>query len=131
MSRKNEISGRDVVITGLGPVTSIGTGCDELWASLLAGRRNVRDRELPVDLGRTVTLPVASIPTDANPALERHLAYCVDQQCGGHRDLAYSMLAMDLAIADARLEYDRASNDFGLIQVFEAPAVEATVSRLF
>ncbi|MBI3834985.1 MAG: hypothetical protein HY287_11705 [Planctomycetes bacterium] len=131
MNKKNEPANGDVVITGLGPVTSIGTGCEALWSGLLESRRMVRDRELQVDLGRSVVLPIASMPTEANPALDQQLSYCADQQCGGHRDLAYSMLAMDLAIADARLEYDRAANNVGLIQVFEAPAVEATVSRLF
>jgi 3-oxoacyl-[acyl-carrier-protein] synthase II len=31
----------DVVLTGLGPVTAIGTGVDEYWQSLLAGRSGV------------------------------------------------------------------------------------------
>jgi len=131
MTKKTEQVRRDVVITGLGPVTSIGIGREEFWGGLIAGRRAVHERELQVDLGRSVSLPIASMPAEANAALQRHVDYSAEQQCGGNRDLAYSMLATELAIADAGIEYDRARNNVGLIQVFEAPAVEATVSRLF
>jgi len=89
----------DVVITGLGPVTSIGVG---------------------------------SMPSTPDvPGLGRHMDFLAGQGCGLYRDLGYSLLAMERALADAGLEYDRRRNNIGMVQAFEAPGVERTVSRLF
>ncbi len=123
---------REVVVTGVGPVSGIGVGADAFWASLIAGRTNVNRRSLTIDLGKTVELPVVSMPpAEAVPGLGKHLAASAEQGSEGHRDLAYAMLAIELAIADAGLSYDRDKNTIGVIQVFEAPGVESTVSRLF
>jgi 3-oxoacyl-[acyl-carrier-protein] synthase II len=45
--------------------------------------------------------------------------------------LGYALLAIELALADAGLEYDREKNAIGVVQAFEAPGVERTVARLF
>lgn len=125
-------SDKKVLITGVGPVASIGVGANALWDSLRAGRTNVIQRELPVDLGRTVSMPVASMPPMESIAqLGKHARFAAEQNCDGNRDLVYSMLAMELAIADAGLKFDAERNEIGLIQVFEAPGVESTVARLF
>lgn len=122
----------DVVITGLGPVTSIGVGAPALWSALMAGTANVRLVNLLVDAGQMVTLPVATMPpAEQVPGLDRHLAFLDEQQCSGHRDLAYSMLAVEWALRDADLEFDAQNNDVGAVQAFEAPGVENTVQRLF
>ena len=122
----------EVVITGLGPVTSIGVGCEAFWASLAAGRCGAQPAVLPVDVGRSVELPVASMPPASQvPGLEPHLDFLAGQGCGAHRDLGYALLAVKLALADAGIEYDRERNNIGAIQVFEAPGIERTVTRLF
>ena len=121
-----------VVITGLGPVTSVGVGCDELWSALAAGRTNVQRRGLTVDAGKVEELPLAAMPpVDQVRGLHRHMEFLSAQGCEGYRDLGYSLLAMELALADAKLEYDREDNSIGLVQAFEAPGVEGTVGRLF
>jgi len=123
---------REVVVTGVGPVTGIGVGCDAFWASLIAGRSNARTRCLPVDVGRTAELPVVSMPpVNAVPGLDKHMAVLAEQGCEGYRDLGYALLAIESALADAGLTYDRDQNTIGVIQAFEAPGVEPTVSRLF
>ncbi len=38
-----DTSNKRVVITGIGPVTAIGTGKDEFWSNLLAGNANIRE----------------------------------------------------------------------------------------
>ncbi|MCK4342456.1 MAG: hypothetical protein KAY37_12120 [Phycisphaerae bacterium] len=122
----------EVVITGVGPVSSIGVGREAFWDSLATRQTNVRTRTLPVDVGRTVEMPVASMPpADQVPGLARHLDFLAGQDCPECRDLAYALLAVELALQDAGVEYDRDRNNIGAIQVFEAPAVERTVSRLF
>ncbi len=123
---------RDVVVTGLGPVTSIGIGREALWEALSRGRSNVTKVHVPVDLGRLVEVPMARMPEENQvPGLSRHLSYLSEQESAGSRELAYSLLAIELAVADARLDYERDRNTIGVIQVFEAPGVERAVSRLF
>ena len=121
-----------VVITGLGPVTGVGVGVDALWSSLLASRTNVTSRTLTIDLGRTSDVPLVSLGgVDSAPGLEPHLAFLAEQDCEGHRDLAYALLAMELALGDAGLRYDHDDNTIGVVQAFEAPGAEWTVSKLF
>ncbi len=125
----NDIS---VVITGVGPVTSIGVGQEALWTSLVQGRTNVQQRTLTIDLDRRIELPLAGMPPRANvPGLDRHLAFLNEQDLEGYRDLAYALLAIELALGDAGLDHDRSSNGIGVIQAFEAPGVERTVGRMF
>ncbi|MEK7756097.1 MAG: beta-ketoacyl synthase N-terminal-like domain-containing protein, partial [Planctomycetota bacterium] len=125
---------REVVVTGVGPVTGIGVGREALWASLIAGRSNAQRRSLAVDVGKTAELPVVSMPSvDSVPGLAKHMAASAEQGCEGYRDLGYALLAIELALADAGFlqGYDRDQNTIGVIQAFEAPGVEPTVSRLF
>lgn len=123
---------REVVVTGVGPVTGIGVGCEALWSSLIAGRSNAQPRSLAVNAGKTAVLPVVSMPpADSVPGLDIHMAASAEQGCEGYRDLGYALLAIELAIADAGLSYDRDQNTIGVIQAFEAPGVEPTVCRLF
>lgn len=121
-----------VVITGLGPVTSIGVGNDAVWMSLQSARTGAARRQLQVDIGTTADFPVASMPeTELVPGLGEHAEFLIAQHCPGARDLSYALLAAELALADARLEHDRASNSIGFVQVFEAPGVERTARDLF
>jgi 3-oxoacyl-[acyl-carrier-protein] synthase II len=124
--------GHEVVITGVGPVASIGVGRAAFWQALCAGQSRVRRRTLAVDVGRTVDLPLASMPPDADvPGLSPHASFLAQQGCPGYRDLAYTLLAVELALRDACIAYDRDRNAIGVVQAFEAPGVERTVSRLF
>src|ERR671929_1065048 len=51
---------RRVVVTGIGPVTPVGTGVDEFWSGLLAGRNGIREisafdhSDLPVSVAGEV-----------------------------------------------------------------------------
>ena len=127
-----DLDARDVVITGVGPVTSIGVGREALWASLAKGRSDVRPRKLQVDLGKSVDLLLASMPADTNvTGLTAHMDFLKRQECEGYRDMGYALLAVELALGDAGLDYDRKQNTIGAIQVFEAPGVERAANRLF
>lgn len=126
-----QTNSRDVVITGLGPVTSIGMGCTDVWSALNANRRNVQPRSLVVDLGKFVELPIAGMLSTNHSVFDRHNTYLGEQNYEGSRDLAYSLSAIELALADAQLDIDRTDNNVGMIQAYEAPGVERTASRLF
>ena len=121
-----------VVITGVGPVTSVAVGREALWTALVEGRSNVQPRTVAVDLGRRIELPIASMPPGESVAgLDTHINFLANQELEGYRDLVYALLAIELAVTDAGLEYDRNDNRIGVIQAFEAPGVERTVSRMF
>ena len=51
--RERDPERRKVVITGIGPVTPVGTGVEEFWTGLIAGRNGVRE--------------IARFPTDDLP----------------------------------------------------------------
>lgn len=122
---------RGVVVTGIGPVTSIGVGGAATWDALAAGRSNVSSRRLAVDLGQFSDFPVAAMPVDDDVlGLDKYLAFLAEQDAVGYRDLAYGLLAIELALADAGLDYDRQQNSIGAIQAYEAPGVERTVGTL-
>ena len=123
---------RDVVITGVGPVTAIGVGRDALWSALSAGASILSDRSLATDLVVSSDFLIASMPDASQvPGLSKHMDFLATQDCPGYRDLAYAILAAQLALTDAGIEYDPRENDIGAVQVFEAPGVEQTVARLF
>ena len=125
-------SNNDVVITGLGPVTAIGTGCDSFWASVRSGRTHTVARTLAVDIGKTIELPVASMPAAAEiPGIDKHFQLLAAGGMEAYRDVAYTLLATELALVDAKLEVDRDTNRIGMVQAFEAPGVEVTVTDLF
>jgi 3-oxoacyl-(acyl-carrier-protein) synthase len=122
----------EVVVTGVGPVCAIGGGADAVWKALCEGRKSVSRRSVAVDAGRMAEVLVASMPADgAVPGLSRHLDFLAANECAFHRDLAYALLACELALSDAGLEYDRSNNRVGAVQAFEAPGVEGIVAGLF
>ncbi len=121
-----------VVITGLGPVTSIGIGAAALWEAMRAGRSNVVRRRLLVDVASAAQIPVAAMPQLSDvPGLDALASFLSGQGCEAYRDLGYSLLATQLALADAKLAYDRDHNTIGVVQAFEAPGIERAVSQLF
>ncbi len=126
----NPPNGERVMITGLGPVTSIGIGRDAYWRGLSEGRCAVAPRQLCIDLGAETEFHVASMPP-ALPTIRPHHEFLERNDYAGYRDLAYALAAIDLAIEDAQLTYDREDNNIGAVQAFEAPGVERAVATMF
>ena len=60
------MSKRKVVVTGIGPVTPVGTGVEEFWSGLTTGRNGIRSIERfdPSDLPVTVAGEVADFEPD-------------------------------------------------------------------
>ncbi|MBC9725285.1 beta-ketoacyl-[acyl-carrier-protein] synthase family protein [Streptomyces sp. TRM68367] len=76
--------GRRVVVTGLGAVTPLGVGVDDLWRGLLEGRHGIRElageefRELPVRVAGTVPVdPAALLPGPAARRMNRAAQFAV------------------------------------------------------
>jgi 3-oxoacyl-[acyl-carrier-protein] synthase II len=121
----------DVVVTGLGPVTSIGIGNEAFWASLAAGRCKVARRTLLVDVGTPAEMPIASMPGLSEVSgFESHIKFLASQGCENYRDLGYTLFAIDLALRDAGIQYEQGHNRLGVVQAFEAPGMERTVAQM-
>ncbi len=121
---------RDIVVTGVGPVAAIGVGREVFAEGLASGRCPVVPRALATDVGVDVDFPMCAMPAEV-PGLAKHMNFLEGQEAGAYRDLAYALLAVELALADAGLEVDRRENTVGAVQVFEAPGTEALVARMF
>jgi 3-oxoacyl-[acyl-carrier-protein] synthase II len=120
------------VVTGLGPVSPIGNGAELFWSAIRSGQSHVENRTLAVDLGAMVDLPISTMPDITQlEGVEKHLETLASQEMERYRELIYSLLAIDLALADAELSFDSEHNRIGMIQAFEAPGVECTVSDMF
>jgi 3-oxoacyl-[acyl-carrier-protein] synthase II len=90
-----ESTKRRVVVTGIGPVTPVGTGVDEFWSGLLSGRNGIRTitafdhSDLPVSVAGEVS------DFDASRWLDPKELRRTD------RFVHYALAAADLAWADA------------------------------
>jgi 3-oxoacyl-[acyl-carrier-protein] synthase II len=88
---------RQVVVTGLGTVCSLGTDVDDVWTAILDGRsgaaeiRQFDSRSFPVRIGSEVD--VAALPPPEFDGLDRFLS----------RSARFGLFAMDRAWDDARL----------------------------
>lgn len=86
-----------VVVTGIGPVTPIGTGVEEFWQALLAGRNGARGlTSLDVD-DLTVRIG-APVDVDVDDHIDPEISRRMD------RVSQLAVIAADLAWADAGLE---------------------------
>jgi 3-oxoacyl-[acyl-carrier-protein] synthase II len=95
-----------VVVTGLGPLTSVGEGKDAFWSGLCEGRSGVRRVDDLIDLeGIDVLIgaPVDSFDPEAyiDPKKARRL----------DRSAQFALAAAKLAIEDARLDFDALDRD--------------------
>jgi len=129
----------DVVVTGIGPVTAIGIGIDDFWASLMAGRKAIgsldrRDdggpkpppdwQDLPM-AGAWLGAPIVGFdgaqfvrPRKAMKVMGREL-----QTAFAAASLAMTQAAMETAISDGAIRVDRIATVFGS-QMFYGPVSE-------
>jgi 3-oxoacyl-[acyl-carrier-protein] synthase II len=97
--------GLDVVVTGLGAVSALGTGCDALWAAVEAGRsgigplRRFSTDGLPVSIAATVP-GRETAPATAELALELALAAAREALDGARlRDAPLGRVALVLGVS--------------------------------
>ncbi|MGN6424737.1 MAG: beta-ketoacyl-ACP synthase I [Asticcacaulis sp.] len=114
---------RRVVITGLGIVSSIGTGADEVTRSLRDARSGVVFAEDYARLGFKCQVHAAPTLGDWTELVDRRAARFLSP------GLAYGHIAMEQAIASAGLEKDLISNDrTGIIFGAGGPSTSAIVA---
>jgi len=114
---------RRVVITGLGIVSSIGTGVDEVTQSLKEARSGIVRAEDYVRLGFKCQVHAAPKVDDWQALIDRRAARFLSP------GLAYGHIAMEQAIASAGLEKDDISNErTGIIFGAGGPSTSAIVA---
>lgn len=96
---------RRVVITGLGIVSSIGTGADEVTASLREARSGIVAAPQYAELGFKCQVHAAPTIGDWTPFVDRRAARFLSD------GLAYGHVSMEQAIASAGLEESDISNE--------------------
>jgi len=90
---------RRVVVTGIGPVTPIGTGKGKFWTALLSGKSGVRRVDDLIDLsGIDVRIGAPVLDFDPLDYMDRRRAQRID------RSAQFALAAAHLALKDAGLE---------------------------
>lgn len=100
-------SAREVVITGMGIVSPIGTGRDAFWSSLVAGRSGVV-HTTRFDGGKGPTCPVAGEVRDYDA--KQYVKPRKNIKVMG-RDIQLAVGAADMACKDARLDTNPVNPD--------------------
>jgi 3-oxoacyl-[acyl-carrier-protein] synthase II len=113
-----------IVITGIGPITSIGIGKEVLWGSLLEGRTNIKLEEARIDgelwdkyyFHKVDSFDITKFGID-----KELLDWVKDWKQGDENiDLYYMIAAIKLALDDSGLDYKpHEENDFGLVLTHE------------
>lgn len=115
---------KKIVVTGIGPITSIGIGKDPLWKGLVEGKTNIKLEEARVDgklWDKYYFHKVDSFDVTKFGINKELLDWVKDWKEGGEIvDLYYMMAAIKLALDDSGLEYKPyEENDFGLVLTHE------------
>ena len=128
-------SQKRVVITGLGPICSLGAGCRQVWQNLRAGNTNrqthnqiIRDEEcfsFPLQMVPEQALAGITLPESARRVIKQK------QEGESDADLKLLLSAIQLALADSRLRYDENANDIGLVFTHESPGVDKVMEKMF
>ena len=104
-------NGCEVVITGVGVVSPIGIGCDDFWASLLAGRSGIR----PITQfdASSLSVPFGGEVADFDPKQWVRPRKSLKVMS---REIQFGFAAADLAMADAGLATGRLEPErFGVV----------------
>lgn len=113
-----------IVITGIGPITSIGIGKEALWKSLLEGRTNIKLEETYIggELWDKYYFHKVDGFDITKFGINKELLDWVKDWKEGDEivDLYYMMAAIKIALDDSGLEYKPyEENDFGIVLTHE------------
>ena len=124
-----------VVITGLGPICSLGAGREQVWANLQAGKTNCCTYTQVLRDEDCFTYPLQLVPAQALSGVHNFPSACrvVRQKQGGETDADLKLLlsAIQLAVIDSGLTYDSKVNDVGLVLTHESPGVDKVMEKMF
>lgn len=118
-------------MSGLGPVAAAGIGAEAFWQGLLAGRGQAAPRRFETAGVAWGEFPVHAVDDGDLPEIEPVPAGSLKlADVAADRELRLSVIALALAIADARLPpgcLPRA----GLVLTYEAPGIDRLLTGIF
>jgi len=123
-----------VVITGIGPLTSIGVGKEALWNSLVEGKTNIKLEEWKVGgelwekfhVHRIDNFDISKFGIDKSK-----LSQIKEWKEGEEiMDLYFLLAAIKLALDDSKLAYDPEDNNIGCVIAHENPGLEQYFSKI-
>lgn len=123
-----------VVITGIGPLTSIGIGKDSLWNALIEGKTNVKLEEWFVngELWEKFYLHKIEHFDIREFNIKEEKLEEIKRWKEGEEiiDLYYLIAAVQLAIEDSKLRYNPEENNIGCVITHENPGLEQYFSKI-
>ena len=114
-----------VVVTGLGPLSAIGSGRNEVWNSVLKEKINLKKHDYLVEGELWDSFLVHKVDDfninkfEIDPAVLSELSNWKEGR--QDLDLLYALAATKLAIDDSGLTYDKENNNIGLFLTVEHP----------
>jgi 3-oxoacyl-[acyl-carrier-protein] synthase II len=119
---------RRVVITGIGPLASVGIGKDAFWEGILKKRVGLKLEEINIDgeawdkfyLHKIEGFDIEKFN------IEKEIIEDIKTWKNGKedKDLFYLLAAIKIALDDSGLSYDKENNDIGLFLTVEHPGFE-------
>jgi 3-oxoacyl-(acyl-carrier-protein) synthase len=124
-----------VVVTGLGPMSSLGMGRDEIWNSILNKRLNIVKEKYLVggeEWGEFYLHKMRDFNIDKFNLPQKNFEFIKTLRTVRKEDtdLYYFLAVIKLAIADSGLHYDLEHNEVGLVITQENPGVEIFFEEL-
>jgi 3-oxoacyl-(acyl-carrier-protein) synthase len=122
-----------IAITGVGPITAVGTGKERLWDSVKNNRSNVVLEDHYLNGERWGRFPIAKVLDfrlehfGLAPAAISSLQRESENQS---QDLLYLVASSKLALDDSGLAYDTDDNDIGLVLTCENPGLDDLICRI-
>jgi 3-oxoacyl-(acyl-carrier-protein) synthase len=119
MSKQN----KRIVITGIGPISSIGIGKDAFWNGILKQKPNIKLEKCLVDgelWGEFYTHKIDNFDI-SKFGIDKDKLNDIKEWKEGEEivDLNYLIAAVKLALDDSKLKFDSESNDIGLVLAHE------------
>jgi len=123
-----------VVVTGLGPLSAIGSGRNEVWNSVLKEKINLKKHDYLVEGELWDSFLVHKVDDfninkfEIDPAVLSELSNWKEGR--QDLDLLYALAATKLAIDDSGLTYDKENNNIGLFLTVEHPGFEPFIEGM-
>ena len=126
MKRENN---KRVVITGLGPISSIGIGTTEVWKNLIGRKTHVVLQEDRIDGKLWGSFYLHKVPNfDMTKfKIDKSVLHEIEswkEKKNEDKDLLYLLASVRLALDDSKLTYNPGNNRVGLFVSHENPGLE-------
>jgi len=124
-----------IVITGVGPITSIGIGKKNLWEGILAGKTNIKQEKSLIGAEIWDTFykhKIENFDIKHFGLNDEDIEYIKGWKKDAEAiDLYYLIAAIKLALNDSALEYALNDNKLSLIVTHENPGLEPLLVGIF